>query len=157
MAKLKQLQMHNDKTIYMIMGQKENVMKIKNEIDNDPIYFGEFETKNKKEEKWLGDQFSDEGLKQSVEATIKKRSGKIKAAIFEVKQIIEDFRMQSVGGLLGALDIWEMAVVQSLLNNSEVWVDISEESTKTLGDLQNLFLGLILDAPRTTGKPALLW
>ena len=45
--------------------------------------------------------------------------------------------MQHVGGLLGAFDIWEAAIV--------------------LEELQNMFMRLTLDTPVTTGKPALLW
>ena len=46
--------------------------------------------------------------------------------------IINDFRMQSIGGIIGGLDIWENAIVHSLLNNSEVWTEMSEESIQQL-------------------------
>ena len=91
-----------------------------------------FVTKQCDQEKWLGDQFHEEGLSQSVEATIKSRTARTKGAIYEVKSILEDFRMQKVGGLIGGFDIWEMAIVQSLLNNAQTWTDMSEESLSAL-------------------------
>ena len=65
--------------------------------------------------------------------------------------------MQVSGGLLGAFDIWEMAIVQALLNNSETWYDISEDTVNKLEEIQNLFLRVVLDVPASTPKPALLW
>ena len=85
------------------------------------------------------------------------RSGTIIAAIFEVKAIIQDFRMQSIGGLVTALDLWERAIIPTLLNNSESWTEISQTAIKKLEELQNMFLRVILDTPFSTPKPALKW
>ena len=63
--------------------------------------------KNKSEEKWIVDFISDQWLEKSVEATIYNNYGKIFAAIFEIKSLIEDLRMQVFGRLKLALDIWE--------------------------------------------------
>ena len=157
MTNIKQLNMHPDKTIHMIMGQKNNVIKVRNEIKENPLIFDNFEMKEKDKEKWLGDKISQGGLSKSVQDTIFERSGKAKTASIEVKAIIEDFRMQCVGGLLGAFDIWEMAILQSLLNNSETWTEISNDSVKEFEDIQNSFIRMVLDSPRTTPKEALLW
>ena len=91
-----------------------------------------------------------------MRATVKDRSGRAKAAIFEVRGIADDYRMHKAGGLLGAFDIWEMAIVQALLNNSETWLYICEDSVKDLEEIQNLFLRVVLDVPASTPKPALL-
>ena len=53
------------------------------------------------------DFISDQWLEKSVEATIYNNYGKIFAAIFEIKSLIEDLRMQVFGRLKLALDIWE--------------------------------------------------
>ena len=105
---------------------------MKEEIKRYPLTFTNFITKEKKQEKWLGDQFTEDGLSASVTATIKQRSGRAKAAIFEVKGIVEDYRMHVAGGLTGAFEIWEMVIVQALLNNSETWLDISNEDEITI-------------------------
>ena len=63
--------------------------------------------KNKSEEKWIVDFISDQWLEKSVEATIYNNYGKIFAAIFEMKSIIEELGIQVIGGLKLALDIWE--------------------------------------------------
>ena len=98
-----------------------------------------------------------DGLDASIKATVVSRSGKVKAAIFEIKAIIEDLRMQSIGGLLCAIDIWELAIIPSLMFNSEMWVGISEESILQLESIQNLFLRTLLETPFSTPKPAMKW
>ena len=37
-------------------------------------------------------------------------------------------REEVVGGVLGALDIWNIAIVPSLLTNCSVWTEMSEAS-----------------------------
>ena len=44
-----------------------------------------------------------DGLSASVEATIEDRVGKISAATHEIKSIVDDYRMQAVGGNNGSL------------------------------------------------------
>ena len=65
--------------------------------------------------------------------------------------------MKSVGGMNGALDMWELAIIPALLYNSETWCGITEECIEELDKLQNLFLRVILQTSKGTPKPALLW
>ena len=54
LAKLKQLEFHPDKTGFIILGRKENVIKIRKEIEQNPITCNGFQTKEKQQEKSLG-------------------------------------------------------------------------------------------------------
>ena len=63
---------------------------------------GDFTTSNKIQDKWLGDILHHDGLAASTEATIKERTPRVKAAIFEIKGKIEVFRSQCIGGAVGA-------------------------------------------------------
>ena len=65
--------------------------------------------------------------------------------------------MKSVGGIIGALDMWELAVIPALLYNSETWYGINQECIEELEKLQNLFLRVILQTPKGTPKTALKW
>ena len=62
--------------------------------------------REKKEEKYLGDVFSSLGLTESVAATVSERTGKVKGSIYELRALIEDFRMQSIGGIEAAIDLY---------------------------------------------------
>ena len=104
---------------------------------------------------YLGDELSEGGLAESVEATIQVREAKVKGAIYELKALSEDYRMQVVGGMLGALDIYNTCIVSSLLTNCSVWVNMNEKSIKRLDGLQNLFVKTLLHLPDSTPVPAL--
>ena len=53
--------------------------------------------------------------------------------------------------------IYEAAIVKSLLNNSQMWTEISEATVNKLEGLQNVFLKVILDSPSTTPNCAGVW
>ena len=97
------------------------------------------------------------GLSASVEATIKERSGRVKIGIFETVAILEDTRMQVLSGVLGVLEIWEIALVPVILNNCETWTDISEQSIMELENLQLLFFRMVFQVAKSAPKPIFLW
>ena len=55
--------------------------------------------------------------------------------------------MQSLGGLRTALQLWELALVPSLMNNAETWVELPSEALGELEELQDMFLRLIFQVP----------
>ena len=88
-------------------------------MKNNLVMFNDFQTNQKVMDKWLGEVFHMDGLGASVEATVKDRQGKVKAAIQEA--VVDDFRMQMVGGFMAAFDLWEAAVLPALMYNSETY------------------------------------
>jgi hypothetical protein len=151
----KQLCLNPDKTGYIILGKRGAVEKVRSEIEKVPIMCGDFITKEKVCDKWLGDMFHQDGLAASVVATIKERQPKVKGALYEAAAIVDDWRAQCIGGFRSALDLWELAILPTLLYNSEMWVDIPRVAEETLEDLQLFFVRLILRVPQGTPKAAL--
>ena len=90
----KQLCLNVDKTGYILFGKKKDVEEARREIKEEPIWCGDFITREKVCDKWLGDLFHQDGLAASVLATVKDREAKIKGACYEVAAIIEDWRAQ---------------------------------------------------------------
>jgi hypothetical protein len=139
--------MHPDKTAIILFGNQRSLHE---EIEENPVIFNDFETKPKVMDKWLGEMFHRDGLGASVEATVNERMGKVKAAIREVVSVVEDFRMQMVGGSVAAFDLWEAAVLPALLYNSETWVDINQKTVDNLEKLQHYFVRVLLQVPEST-------
>ena len=52
----------------------------------------------KEHDQYLGDTLHEGGLTKSVKATIDRRYGRIFAAVNEVASILEDFRIDTIGG-----------------------------------------------------------
>ena len=48
------------------------------------------------------------------------------SSILEIKAIIEDCRVDTLGGIMTGIDIWEMAVIPMMINNSGTWDGIGE-------------------------------
>ena len=116
--------------------------------------FGDIPMKNMKMMKYLGDMIHEDGLMASVDATVNDRVAKVRGSIFELKALCEDFRLQICGGMMGAIDILNMAIFPSLLANCGTWVNISKETVKKLDALQNLFGKVLLRLPSSTVLPA---
>ena len=109
----------------------------------------------KDQDVYLGDVLNTNRLSSSVEATVFYRLGKVKGSMYEAAAILKDYRMQAIGGMMGAWDIWEKAIVPKLLSNCGSWVEISNSTIKVLEETQNLYCRLVFACPGSTPKPAL--
>ena len=114
----KMLELNVSKSIYMVVGRKKNVSRIRKEIESKPILYNGTTLKEKETEKWLGDVLNVKGNKASTLSSINERTHRIYNIMNETVAIIEDSRVNRIGSMKSAKKIWEMAVVRSLLNNS---------------------------------------
>ena len=149
------LSCHPTKTTYILFGSEKYKQEVRKEFLRSPLMFGDFRMVEKEQYMYLGDMIDTRGMAGSVEATIMKRIGRIKGAIYEVAAIMSDPRMQAMGGMAGAMDIWERSLVPSLLANCGSWVGISKKAIELAEQTQNLYCRLIYSCPASTPKPSL--
>ena len=83
--------------------------------------FDKFTVKQKVSDKYLGQVLHSGGVEASAEATVMERSGRIKGATMEIKSIVEEYEMQAMGGLMAARELWEKALIPSLLSGAGTW------------------------------------
>ena len=153
----KLLDFNLDKSCYMVLGPKEKQKEIRTYFEASPLTLSGQSMKEVSDEKYLGDYISSEGLAKSTFVTIKKRYDKVKTALKEIRAVIEDCRANLTGGIITGLEIWEVAVIPFLLNNSETWTELEKDALEMLENLQVEFLRNLLDTPRTCPIPSLLW
>ena len=153
--KEKGLEIHPVKSGYLVFGPEKFKEEVRTETEKTPIICGEIKMNQKKQEKYLGDILDERGLAASVEETVRARLGKVRGAILELTALSQDFRMAVVGGTMGALDIWEICIVASLLSNCGTWTEITEQTEKLCEDQQNMFIRSIMRMPGSTPIPAL--
>ena len=67
------------------------------------------------QEDWTG-VLSTTDFGFSAEATAQERVGRIKGATIEIKGIIEEFQMQTLGGMMASWELCERALIPSLLS-----------------------------------------
>ena len=56
---------------------------------------------------------------------------------------------------MGAWDLWNLAIIPSLLNNCGVWTEIDEKTVQSLEDLQYMYVRRVLHVPLSTPKVSL--
>ena len=71
MLESKGLDCHPDKTAFLVIGSKEYKNEVETELKQNPIKFGDFAFKPRKQDLYLGDIISAGGLEASVEATVR--------------------------------------------------------------------------------------
>ena len=154
MLKHKIIDAHPDKSGCLLLGSKSFTNRMKQEIQNDPIWLSKFRMKIKTEEKYLG-QVIKSSLSISALATAQDRAGKIKGAAIEIKQIIEDYQMQAIGGLAAAWELWERALIPSLLAGADTWLGDIQEAVKFCNTIQEFYWKTVLKVPDSCPKLAL--
>ena len=154
LMKEKALLAHPDKTGYLILGSKKYQELTIKELESCPIDFDKFRLKEKKKDKYLG-QVIQSTLADSALATVQDREGKIKGAAIEIKSIIEEFQMQALAGAMAAWELWEHALLPSLLSGAGTWLGEIQEAVDLCDSIQNFFWRLILEVPVSCPKVAL--
>ena len=157
MMEEKGLEAHPDKTCFIICGHTKFKEIAETDLKRNPLKLGDFMVKQRLHDRYLGQVLHGGGLDRSAEATVEERMGRIKGATMEVKGIIEDFQMQSIGGMMAAWEIWEKAMIPSLLSGAVTWFGL-KGNMKTINmcdQLQNFFWRVMLTVPESCPKVAL--
>ena len=154
MLKHKIIDAHPDKSGCLLLGSKSFTNRMEQELKHDPIWFSKFRMKIKTEEKYLG-QVIKSSLSISALATAQDRAGKIKGAAIEIKQIIEDYQMQAIGGLAAAWVLWERAFIPSLLAGADTWLGDIQEAVKFCNTIQEFYWKTVLKVLDSCPKLAL--
>ena len=127
--KLKQLDINVDKSSYIVCKKSSKNAEIRQDFKINPLKYDGLMMKEKECEKYLGDMINGGGLSESIESTITERHGRIFGSILEIKTILEDYRASQAGGVTSGIMLWEVAVIPSLINNSETWTELENQKT----------------------------
>ena len=138
-------------TGYLILGSEKGKEEIRNELKENPIDFTKFKLKEKENNKYIG-QVIDSNISTSALSTVQERVGRIKGAAIEIKSIIEDFQMQALSGCMAAWELWEHALLPSLLAGAGTWIGDIRKAIDLCDETQNFFWRLILEVPESCIK-----
>ena len=117
--------------------------------------FGKFPVQQRVSDKYLGQTLHSGGLSRSSEATVEDSACRIKGSTLEVKSIIEEFEMQAMGGLMAAWELWEKALVPTLLSGAGTWLGNIDKTAELCDNLQNFFWRVMFSVPESCPKIAL--
>ena len=153
----KALQVNIDKSVYLLACKKRNVEKIRTELSKSPLRYNKSELKEKLTEKWLGSIINVSGVRESALSTINERKYRIHNIINETIAIMEDSRLNRLGGLKCAKEIWELAILPSLLNSSETWPIKDTKIQQLLEDFQSKLYRGLMAVPKSCLLPSLTY
>ena len=71
-----------------------------------PLTVGQVVLKRSESLTYLGEVLHESGLAASASATVDLRVSRVRGAIFEIKALCEDYRMQICGGMVGAISLY---------------------------------------------------
>ena len=126
MTSEKGLKAHEKKTTFVIIGTKEYRESMEKEVKETPVSFGMFTCKPSCSEVYLGEVIHSQGLEAGVRATIDSRLGKVRGAMYKSKALMEDFKMQAMGGMEAAWILWDQSILQTLLSGCGSWMGIGK-------------------------------
>ena len=155
MTKEKVLEAHPDKSGIILLGSDKFRKRIEKELNENPIYLTNFKLQVMVNTKYLGQTIEGKLSRSNLE-TVKSRAGKIKGAAMEVKAIIEDYEMKAIGGLAAAWELWERALLPSLLSGAGTWLGKIDETVKLCNQIQNFYWKIICQVPESCPKLGLL-
>ena len=143
MAETKLINYNVKKSSLMVMGKKKDRKSLEKELEENPVLLYESPMQVKQQDKYLGEQICPT-IGESVVVTIKKRKGVTYMAINDLVSVVNDARLDVIGGIGAALTIWEQAILPFLLGSSETWLGIPKEAIGALEEIHNYFLRRIL-------------
>ena len=120
----KLLDLNTDKSCYIVIGNPKITKNLNNQLSLTPLTLSGKPMKAKVSDKYLGDYIHMLGPSASVQCTISNQYGRTVTGILESRAIIDDCRVNIVGGLQSGLDFWEMSYLPSLLNNCQTWTNV---------------------------------
>ena len=94
---------------------------------------------------------------ESTSASIRKKVGKTKQLIYEIKAVIEDCRNNIPGAAFTGIQIFEMPVLPYLYSGSENWIELDSNCLKILSDLHIPFYRLLCGAAHSCPTYGLFW
>ena len=156
-AEMKLLSFNQTKSNYMVIGHKKSKKKILEELEEHPLTLCGQRMIQASEYCYLGTWLSEDGVSESAALSVRKRVGKVKHLIWEIKTVVEDCKNNIPGAFVTALRLWEGSVVPYLYYGAECWLDIPQATIKTLCQLEELFYLSVLALPKSTPKPGIYW
>ena len=141
---LKELKMdaHPDKSGLLVFGQNRD--KLKREIEQNPTIVQNFTMGFKESETYLGMQFSSLGHSDSITKTLLARRIKCMTKSIDLRNKLEDIRVQSLGWLITAITVFKSVITSTLLYGCGAWVNMNKTQIELLESIQRQCLITVL-------------
>ena len=153
---LKDLKMeaHPEKSCLLVFGRNRD--KLKEELKVQPTILQGFEMQSKPMETYLGMQFSENGTADTITKTLLARRVKCLVKCADLKQKLQDPRVQALGWLVTAVTVFKATIVPTLLYGCGAWVGLNKGHKELIESIQRQCLINILEISNKCSYQTLL-
>ena len=113
---------HDSKTRYMIIGTKKYKEKMEAELEKNPIVIQGFPVKRSESEKYLGMYINAAGTRETVQQQMEGRIKECQGKMAQIREIIERPTMREVGYLASLRTLFESVISSTALYSAGTWV-----------------------------------
>ena len=139
------LRAHPEKTVNLVIGTKRQREVVQKQLSENPMIIQGFEVQEKDEDQYLGMNFSNKGVRESITRTLDKRGGKAVGKTKLAKAVLKDERIQAIGWLDAARVLYQGTITPTLTYSSIAWVRMNKTQRKMLESYQKDCIYDLLD------------
>ena len=116
----KGLEAHPDKTCFIVFGSENFKRKINEQLNANPLQLGNFMVNRRVSDRYLGQFCTQMELRQVWMQQFLIEQVALREQFS--KSIIATFEMQAIGGIMTGWELWERALLPSLLSGAGTWM-----------------------------------
>ena len=136
------MEAHPEKSGLLVFGRRRATLK--NQVKAQPTIVQGFEMGIKESETYLGMQFGEKGATDSITLTLQTRKIKCMTKSIELVKLLEDDRIQAVGWLVTAINVFKAVIVSTLLYGCGSWTDMTKGQEDMVEAIQRQCLTTVL-------------
>ena len=136
------MEAHPEKSGLLVFGRARE--KLKAEITATPTEVQGFTMGFKETETYLGMQFVEKGASESITQTLLTRRVKCMTKSAELVKLLEDDRVQAVGWLVTAVNVFNAVIVSTLLYGCGSWTNMTKGQEDLVEAIQRQCLVTVL-------------
>ena len=149
------MEAHPDKAGLLVFGRARE--RIKEEIEQCPTKVQNFKMGFKDSETYLGMKFSEKGASDSITQTLISRRVKCLTKSAELVKLLEDDRVQAVGWLVTAVNVFNAVIVSTLLYGCGSWTNMTKAQEELVEAIQRQCLVTVLGISSKCSYQSLLY
>ena len=133
---------HSEKSGLLVFGRKRE--KLKDELRANPTRVQGFTMGFKDTETYLGMQFAEKGASESITQTLMSRRIKCMTKSMELVKLLEDDRIQAIGWLATAINVFNAVIVSTLIYGCGAWTSMTKAQEDLVEAIQRQCLVTVL-------------
>ena len=150
------IKIHGEKTVLVIPGKTKAAEEMRRDLTESPMIIQGNEIGIVEKDAYLGMIIHQGGVKESIEATLKSRTGKAWGKVAPLKAILGHPQLIHEGWLGAATSIFQGIIPATMLYSGEVWIDINEGTIEQMEKDYKGMLYAILEIHRSTSYATVL-